>query len=95
MTFSRHMVLKLSCMRAEDVQAPLHGAPQGRQARPRQTSAIDRPEGSRSRPRVEEGDDGASDDDSDDPTYGQEELGGSQLFDALDPTQTQVRVSRF
>jgi hypothetical protein len=82
-------------MRAEDVQVPLHEAPQGRQARSRKTPTIDRPEGSRSRPRAEEGDDGASDDDSDDPSYGQEELGGSQLFDAPDPTETHVRVSRF
>ena len=49
-------------------------------------------ESSRARCRDDE-DDNDGDDDINDPTYDQDELTGSQLADAPQGTQTQVRVS--
>jgi hypothetical protein len=46
------------------------------------------PESSRARRRDDEEDDDSDDDDIHDPTYGQEELTGSQLPDAPQGTQT-------
>ena len=54
---------------------------------------IDRPKSSCARRRDEEDDDDGGDDDIDDPTYEQDELTGSQLANAPQVTQTQVRVS--
>jgi hypothetical protein len=51
-------------------------------------AAVDIPESSRARRDEEEDDDTDDDDDIHDPTYGQEELTGSQLEDAPEGTQT-------
>jgi hypothetical protein len=83
----RRMARKLSCMRAKNVQVPAQ-ASQSRQTRTR--AAVDIPESSQARRRDEDNDD----DDIHDPTYGQEELTGSQLEDAPEGTQTQVRVNQ-
>ena len=85
------MARKLSCMRDEDVQVP-PPASQGRQTRTSQRAAIERPESSRARCRDDDDDDDGGDDDRDDPTYEQDELMGSQLADAPQGTQTQVRI---
>jgi hypothetical protein len=74
-------------MRAEDVQVPLHQALQG-EGSSRQARHTDRA-------RADEVDEDTSDEDFDDPTHGQEVVGGSQMFDAPDPTQTQVCVISF
>ena len=50
-------------------------------------------ESSRARCRDDEDGDNGDDDDFNDPTYDQDELTGSQLVDAPQGTQTQVRVS--
>ena len=92
MTFSRCMARKLSCMRAEDVQVPPPRSHQGQQTHTSQRAAIDRSESSHARCRDEEDDNDGGDDDIDDPTYEQDELTGSQLADAPQDTQTQVRV---
>ena len=86
------MALKLSCMRAEDVQVP-PPASQGRQTHTSQRAVIERPESSRARCRDDKDDDDGDDDDINDPTYDQDELMGSQLVDAPQGTQTQVCVS--
>jgi hypothetical protein len=88
LAFTRCMGRKLSCMRAEDVQVPLHRAPQGGEGSSRQARHTNRPEGSCSRAKADKVDEDTSDEDFDDPTYGQEVVGGSQMFDAPDPTQT-------
>jgi len=79
-------------MRAEDVQV-LAPASQGRQTRTSQRAAIERPESSRATCRDDEDDDDGDDDDINDPKYDQDKLTGSQLADAPQGTQTQVRVS--
>jgi hypothetical protein len=38
-------------------------------------------------------DEDSSDDEQGDPTFGQDEIGGSQLFDAPHATQPEVRVT--
>ena len=86
------MARKLSCMRAKDVQVP-HPTSQGRQTCTSQRVVIDRSESSHARCRDEEDDNDGGDDDIDDPTYEQDELTGSQLANAPQVTQTQVRVS--
>ena len=91
LTSYRRMARKLSCMQAEDVQV-LALASQGRQTRTSQRAAIDRAESSHARCRDDKDDDNG-DDDINDPTYDQDELTGSQLTDAPQGTQTQVRVS--
>ena len=58
-----------------------------------QRVVIDRAESSRARCRDDKDDDDGDDDDINDPTYDQDELTGSQLADAPQGTQTQVRVS--
>ena len=69
-------------------------ATQGWQTRTSQRAAIDRAESSYARCRDDEdNDDEDDDDDINDPTYDQDELTGSQLADAPQGTQTQVRVS--
>jgi hypothetical protein len=55
--------------------------------------ALEIPEISWARRRDDEADDNSDDDDFHDPTYGEEELTSSQLADAPQDTQTQVRVS--
>jgi hypothetical protein len=70
-------------MRAKNVQVPAQ-ASQSRQTHTR--VAVDIPESSRAR-RDEEEDDDTNDDDIHDPTYGQEELIGSQLENAPEGTQ--------
>jgi hypothetical protein len=77
-------------MRAENIQVPAQ-ASQSHQTHTR--AAVDILESSRARRREEEDDD-TNDDDIHDPTYGQEELTGSQLEDAPEGTQTQVRVNQ-
>ena len=79
-------------MGAKDVQV-LVPTSQGRQTHTRQRAAIDRAESSHARCRDDEDDDDGDDDDINDPMYDQDELMGSQLADAPQGTQTQVRVS--
>ena len=79
-------------MRAKDVQVPAP-ASQGRQTHTSQRAAIDRAESSHARCRNDKDDDDGDDDDINDPTYDQDEMTGSQLADAPQGTQTQVRVS--
>ena len=57
-----------------------------------QRAAIDRPKSSCARHRDEKDDNDGGDDDTDDPTYEQDKLTGSQLADAPQGTQTQVCV---
>jgi hypothetical protein len=73
-------------MRADDVHVP-HEQPGSSQRPP-----IDTPGPSRSRLRDDEDndDDEEDDDDYNDPSYLQDELTASQLYDAPHPTQTQV-----
>jgi hypothetical protein len=72
-------------MRTDDVEVQPTTS-QGAQTHRRTRPALDIPESSHIRRTDEE------DDDNDDPTYGQDELTGSQLADTPEATQTQVCV---
>jgi hypothetical protein len=91
LTSCRRMARKLSCMRAKDVQVPPPTS-EARQTRSSQRTVIERLESSRARCWDDEDDDDGDDDDINDPTYDQDELTSSQLVDAPQGTQTQVRV---
>lgn len=83
-------------MRVDDVQRTYLEAEGSSRSRPSTlmpTLALHLGGSSRSRP--PQVDDDSSDDDHEDPSYEQEELRGSQLFDAPHETQTQVRLCKF
>lgn len=87
----KRIACKFSCVQADDVMLAPPPPSSSRRASAG-TLAMDTPESSHARQRDDEDDDDEDDDDDDqDPTSGQDELTGSQLHDAPQPTQTQVR----